>query len=89
MAGSSGGRIAAVAAHPARHSARERARRPGEARPLLLEVWGEVLVEVVEEAEMNADLKIVIQGIGLPQSLVLRHDIAAVGHDVGGEDHPG
>ena len=38
---------------------------------------------------MNADLKIVIQGIGLPQSLVLRHDIAAVGHDVGGEDHPG
>ena len=46
------------------------------------------LVKIAEEAQVAGDQEIVGKGIGVTQRPVLRHDVAAVGHHVGGKDQP-
>jgi len=64
-------------------------RLPGKPRPLLLKVRIQVLVEVVDKTQVDTDQKIIVKRIGCAQDPVLRDDVAAIGHDVGGKDHPG
>jgi len=59
----------------------------GQAGALFLEIGVEVLVKVVDKTEMVGYPHIVVEIVGVFQLPVLRNDIAAVGHDVGSEDH--
>src|SRR5512138_3241158 len=61
----------------------------GEAGVPALEIRVEILVEVVQEREVQRGPEVVRQGIAVFQYLVLGDDIAAIGHDVGGKNHPG